>query len=335
MKTMEVTSHAGISLKNILFATDFSEASQAALSYAAAIARRYDSQLHIAHIMSPTSYIIPSQPGDPVTLDSIHEAALADARERMQTLALHLKNIPHHTYVREGEVWESLSDIIRTHEIDLMVLGTHGRTGVEKLVLGSKAEEILRQATCPVLTIGPKIGGRAKLIATENEGKDLAPVEISLRQIVYATDFSPESLAAAPFATSLAQEFQTKLTLLHVIEKYEDIGRRPRPVDLALQRLEKLVPEEASLWCSPKPSVQLGPPADCILQEALDSKADLIVLGVRAPARHLCAATHLPWATAHKVITRAHCPVLTIPFTTILEPQREREGFYEFGVVIP
>jgi hypothetical protein len=74
MKALEVTSHAGISLKNILFATDFSEASQAAQPYAAAIARRYDSQLHIAHIVSPASYIIPSQSGDPTTIDSIHQA---------------------------------------------------------------------------------------------------------------------------------------------------------------------------------------------------------------------------------------------------------------------
>ena len=113
--------------------------------------------------MSPASYIVPSQPGDPVTIDSIHEAARADAHQRMETLASHLKTVPHHTYVREGEVWESLSEIIQTHEIDLLVVGTHGRTGVEKLVLGSKAEEILRQATCPVLTVGPKIAGRAKL----------------------------------------------------------------------------------------------------------------------------------------------------------------------------
>ena len=335
MKILEVTNHTGISLKNILFATDFSEASQAALPYTAAIARRYDSQLHIAHITSPASYVISSQPGDPVTLDSIHEAALADARQRMETLASHLKTVPHHTYLREGEVWESLSNLIRAHEIDLLVVGTHGRTGVEKLLLGSKAEEILRQSTCPVLTVGPKIGGRAKLTTIENEGKDLAPVEISLRQIVYATDFSPESLAAAPFATSLAQEFQTKLTLLNVIEKYTDMDRQPGPIDLALQRLEKLVPEEASLWCSPRPSVQFGPPADCILQEAQDSKADLIVLGVRTAAGKLGAATHLPWATAHKVIAQAHCPVLTIPFSTTLQPKKERDGFYEFGEILP
>ena len=334
MKTLEVTSHAGISLKNILFATDFSEASQAALPYAAAIARRYGSQLHIVHIVSPAAYITPSQPGGAVTLDSIHEAALADVRQRMGTLASHLKTVPHHTYVREGEVWERLSDIIRTHEIDLLVVGTRGRTGVKKFLLGSRAEEILRLAPCPVLTVGPKITGRARLNAVEGEGKDLTPVEISVGQIVYATDFSPESLAAAPFATSLAQEFQSRLTLLHVIEKHTDMDRRMGPIDLALQRLEKLVPEEASLWCSPSPKVQIGPPADCILREALASRADLIVLGVRAASGNLSAATHLPWATAHKVVAQAHCPVLTIPYNTSLHPKEVREGFYEFGEIL-
>ena len=122
--------------------------------------------------MSSASYIIPSRAWQyRVTIEAMHQAALADARERMQTLASHLETIPCHTYVREGEVWESLSELIRTREIDLLVVGTRGRTGVEKLVLGSKAEEILRQATCPVLTVGPQIGGRAKLTAIENETK--------------------------------------------------------------------------------------------------------------------------------------------------------------------
>ncbi len=334
MKVLEFSSHAGISLRNILFATDFSEASEAALPYAAALSLRYDSQLHVAHIV-PASYMIPSEPGHPVTFDSMHEAARADVRRRMETVASHLKTVAHHTYVREGEVWESLSELSQAHEIDLLIVATHGRTGLAKLALGSKAEEILRQATCPVLTIGPKIGGRSKLTAIESEGKGLRPVKISLKQIVYATDFSPESLAAAPFATSLAQEFRAKLTLLNVIEKCEDIRRRPRPVNLALQRLKKLVPEEAGLWCSPRPLVQFGPPAECILKEAINSNADLIVLGARSAAGHLGAATHLPWATAHKVIAQAHCPVLTIPFTASLERKKEQDGFYEFGGMIP
>jgi nucleotide-binding universal stress UspA family protein len=333
MKTLNVTSHAGISLKNILFATDFSEASEAALPYAAAISGRYQSQLYLVHVISPAGYVVPSGHADAVTLESMHQAALADARERMETIASRLKTIPHQTYIREGGLWDSLSDIIEKRDINLLVVGTRGRTGVEKLVLGSKAEELLRQARCPVLTVGPNISGRARLTAIESENDH--SVEISLRQIVYATDFSPESLAAASFATSLAQEFQAKLTLLHVLGKYTDLENRPRPIDLALQRLENLVPEEAGLWCSPKPAVQFGPPADCILQEAMDSRADLIVLGVRAAAGKLGAATHLPWATAHKVIVQAPCPVLTIPFNATLQPSKDTEGFVEFGEVMP
>jgi len=333
MKLLEVSSHTGISLKNILFATDFSEPSAAALPYAAAISRRYDSQLHVVHVMPPASYMVPTAPIDPITIESMHETACADAHQRMDALASHLTTVPHHIYVRHGSVWEGLSDIIRTREIDLLIVGTHGRTGVEKLVLGSKAEEILRRAPCPVLTVGSKVSGRAKLPAIEGEGNDVPPVEIAVRQIVYATDFSLEALAAAPFATSLAQEFQARLTLLHVIEKYTDMARGPLPIDLALQRLENLVPEEASLWCSPRASVQFGPPADRILQEALNSRADLIVLGVRPVPGHLGAATHLPWATAHKVIAHAHCPVLTIPLTVALQREQVRDGFHEFAEV--
>jgi nucleotide-binding universal stress UspA family protein len=334
MKALEASSHAMISLKNILFATDFSEASEAALPYAAAISRRYGSQLHVAHIVTPASYLIPYAPDVPSTIETLHNATRADARQRMESLAAQLTPAPYRTYVREGEVWEGLSEIIRTQEIDLLVVGTHGRTGVEKLVLGSKAEEILRQAPCPVLTVGSKVSGRAKLPAVEGEEKHLTPVDISLRQIVYATDFSPESLAAARFATSLAQEFQAKLTLLHVIEKIGDLDPSSRPIDLALQRLESLVPTEASLWCSTKPSVQFGPAAECILQAALESKADVIVLGVQAAAGHLGVATHLPWATTHKVIAHAHCPVLTIPFTAAPQVRKEKDGFYEFAGMI-
>jgi len=335
MKLMEASSRTGIALKNVLFATDFSPASEAALPYAEATCRRYNCQLHAVHVISPASYIAASEPVGSITIASMHEAARADAQERMEALAAHLKTVPHYTYVREGSVWEVISDMAWTREIDLLVVGTHGRTGFEKLVFGSKAEEILRQAPCPVLTVGSQVSGRAMLPALAGDGKDLTPLEISVRHIIYATDFTPESLAAAPFAASLAQEFQARLTLLHVIEKYAGVHRPPGLIEFALQRLERVVPEEASLWCSLEPVIQFGSPAECILQKASESQADLIVLGVRPASGHLAAATHLPWATAHKVIAHAHCPVLTIPFTTVLQRQEEREGFFEFGEAIP
>jgi nucleotide-binding universal stress UspA family protein len=229
----------------------------------------------------------------------------------MHTLASRLKDLAHCTYVLHGRVGDVISDLIRIHQIDLLVVGTHGRSGVERFLLGSVAEEILRRASCPVLSVGPQVSGRAKL-PVQGGDSDLAPVEIDLRQIVYATDFTPNSASAAAYAISLAQEFQAQLTLMHVMEKYVDLDRRPGPIADALQRLEGLVPEEASLWCKTEHLLEYGSPSEHILRTASERHADLIVLGARPENSVTGVATHLPWATAHKVIAHAHCPVLTV-----------------------
>ena len=134
----------------------------------------------------------------------------------------------HHSYVRHGQVWKNLAGIIDENKIDLIVVGTHGRSGLGKLLLGSVAEDILRHASCPVLTVGPKVSGRAKLPALPARGRDLAPVELELQQIVFATDFAQYSLYAAQEAVALAEEFRSRLTLLHVIEDYSRLGYASR-----------------------------------------------------------------------------------------------------------
>jgi Universal stress protein family len=141
-----------------------------------------------------------------VTFESAYEAESRDALERMRKLAPELENTPHHLHVRRGETWDLLSGIITQEHIDLLVLGTHARTGIEKLVMGSVAERLLRRASCPVLTVGPKVAGRLKEEFDET-AKDIRPAEIDLKHIVPAVDFSPESLAAAPLAVSPAEEF--------------------------------------------------------------------------------------------------------------------------------
>jgi nucleotide-binding universal stress UspA family protein len=170
-------------------------------------------------------------------------------------------------------------------------------------VLGSVAEEIFRQASCPVLTVGPNT-------TTTAAGKK--PGEVT--RILFATDFSPGSNAAAPYAVSLAQECQAYLTLLHVIGEPKP-GKLVKPADLVhsySQLLHKLVPAEPDLWSVPEYVVEKGDPAQKILEVAARTGAELIVLGVRQPSGFPGAATHLPIATAHKVVSHATCPVLTI-----------------------
>ena len=308
---LEPSKTTGISLKNVLFATDFSETSAAALPYAAAICRRFGSTLHTAHVISDASMLLMTGGVDYVSMGTIYEDAHTDAREKIEQIAAHLDGIPHRSYVRHGQVWKNLAKIIGENEIDLIVVGTHGRTGLGKLLLGSVAEDILRHAPCPVLTVGPKIEGRAKLPPFPAKGRDLAPPELEIRHILYTTNFARTSLAVAPFAIGLAEEFQARLALMHVIEDYTQLGSRPGPIEDGIRRLQDLVPKKTALQYKPECFLEFGDAAKGIMKAAEERETDLLVLGARS-AEESVGATHLPWSTTHQVIAHAKCPVLTV-----------------------
>jgi len=174
---------------------------------------------------------------------------------------------------------------------------------IEKLVMGSVAEQLFRQARCPVLTVGPKACNRV----IRCRGDDIRVVDVELKQILLAVDFNPESLRAAPFAISRAEEFQARLGLLYVIEHAPLTTRQ-----VVLERFEELLPAQTSLGLRPEKIVKFGNVPDEILACAAERQADMIVLGVRAAKAHLTRATHFPWSTAQRAIANAACPVLTV-----------------------
>lgn len=310
MEILEQKPATAVDIKNVLFATDFSDASEAALPYVAALSLRYGSAIHLAHVLPGVTLLRPGAP-DPMVLGSIYEEAHSAAQEKMQRLADRLKGFPHHTYVRHGQICEVLGEITSEQHIDLVIAGTHGRTGLGKLVMGSVAEEILRQVSCPVLTVGPNVIGTHS--APARRDRELPPAQISLHQVLYATDFKQESVEAVSHAVSFAREFRARLALLHVIEDYGDhLHERPGPIDGVLRKLEALVASDAGLKYPPEILAQFGESAEAILQAASDREADLIVLGVRPASGHLGAATHFGRTVAHKVIVGAACPVLTV-----------------------
>jgi nucleotide-binding universal stress UspA family protein len=137
---------------------------------------------------------------------------------------------------------------------------------------------------------------------------------LEMKEILYATDFSPESLAALPFAVSLAQEHQARLTLLHVVGPPEvgELVHAEQYAESTIRRLRALVPAEAEFWCEPNCRAEHGPEADKILEVALALGADLIVLGIHGIADGASARTHLAESIAHRVVTQARCPVLTV-----------------------
>jgi nucleotide-binding universal stress UspA family protein len=300
---------AAISVKNVLYATDFSAISESALPYATAISRRFGSTLHVAHVLSDSSVLLMTGGVDYVSMGTLYEDAHSTAQEKIQQITTRLGGIPYRTYVRHGQVWANLSSIVAENAIDLIVVGSHGRAGLGKLLLGSVAENILRHSPCPVLTVGPRVAGRAKLQEFHGKGRELAPAELEMQHIVYATNLTPASLTVAPVAIALAKVFQSRLTLMHVIEDYADLEDRPGPIEGGVRQLQAIVPKDASLAYAPEIVMEFGSASECIVKAAAEREADLIVLGAR-PAD---GTTHLPWTTVHRVVANATCPVLTVP----------------------
>jgi nucleotide-binding universal stress UspA family protein len=245
---------------------------------------------------------------DYVSMSTIYEDAHTEAMAKLEQISTRTEGIKSLCHVRHGRVWKDLAAIVEENQVDLIVVGTHGRSGLGKLLLGSVAEDILRHAPCPVLTVGPKVSGRAKLPVIQTH--DLCPAELELRQIVFATDFAQYSIFAAQEAVALAEQFQSRLTLVHVMEDYTQLGSQPARLEESMHRLQSLVSNHAALQYVPESVLEFGCSPDGILKVASDREADLIVLGARTAEE--VGSTHLPWSTAHQVIAEAHCPVLTV-----------------------
>jgi len=267
-----------VAFKNILFATDFSEVSQRALMHALAMAKRFDAKLTVVHVTPPESQVpIPMEPV-PLELDWQKQRAAACMKhpEEFEPLQMY----PHETVLMQGNPWPEMAAIIDSCGFDLIVLGTHGRGMLGTLLLGSVAEEVLRHATCPVLTVGP----------------DVLPTLLDrqrLSHVLYATDFSDGSRNALPFALSLAEENNAELTLMHVLEQLEPMPMQYSRELLAdcRKRLWDMVPDDANLWCKPQVSVAVGVAPTEIVRYAHDRQADLIVMGVHTGT---AVASHLP-----------------------------------------
>jgi nucleotide-binding universal stress UspA family protein len=269
-----------VSLKNILVATDFSPCSEAILPYARSLALHYDSTVFITHVISPEVLSV-----DPFMMEAAHHN-VEQGMERLESSEM-LADVPHKQIVEEGPTWEVLKWIIEREKIDLVIVGTHGRTGLKRLVMGSVAEDIFRHAPCPVLTLGPRVCTMAKR-------------DTRFSHVLFATDLKAENRGAVLYAASLATEHNAHLTLLHVAEI-------DRPVPLTKQLLD-LLPEQVELRQAPEAVIEVGDPAERILHVAASRHADLIVLGAHRPA---LLTTHL-MDVAYRVVCEAPCPVLTV-----------------------
>jgi nucleotide-binding universal stress UspA family protein len=287
-------SNTRIVLRSIMAATDFSAHSVSVLTHAAAIARRYRSMLYVAHVI-PTD-VYRSVPAE------VLEQALKQTRAYVQDamasqLRLEfLQRVQTELVIQEGEVAPKLLKLAAEHKIALLVIGTRGYHGLDRLLQGSVAEKVFRQAPCPVLIVPPRV--------REQTG-------IPVRTILYPTSFSENSLRAAPYAWSLARRHRARLILLHVspgstIHSQEDLVTLRAAGE---ERLRQLLPANAGPSGEPHIHVEFGVVEEGIVRVAVEYQADLIVLGIAAGG---AAAAHLAEGVTYKIVGAAPCPVLTI-----------------------
>ena len=296
---------AALKPRSLLIATDFSEASEKALRHSLALARFYGSRFCLAHVVSSLGLTM----AGPGAIAASEEAALREAAQLEASLVRTgaLSGIQHKFIVRQGELWTELREIIREERTDLVVVGSHGRHGIPKLLFGSIAEQIFRQADCPVLTFGPYSHDRPWFDTSSTHPTFL-----------FATDFGQASLHGLPQAIAAANQFGAKLAFLSIIPAISsEEDPRNWQEDSRMRTLERLsqIAGNAGLDLRAELYVEFEserPVSEKILETADKLRAHLIIMGLHDSA-YAGVVSHLDLATAYDVVCQAGCPVLALP----------------------
>lgn len=298
-----------VRLTRILCPVDLSETSAHALDHAFALARSYKAHLTVMEVCWTGLPPIAFPPGAAMATPPLMlPRPLGELEEELRLFAERggAAEVRMDLRIREGAVVPMILEEARTIGADLIVIGTHGRSGVDRLLLGSVTEKVLRKAECAVMTVPP-----ADRTATP------AP---AVRTIVCAVDFSPVSVNVIGYALSLGQEVQTTLLLTHVVDwptdramspgvELESAAYRGRVVDYSRVKLQALVPGDARAWCRAEELVTVGRPHEEIVRLARDRDADFIVMGVHGRSALNLA---LFGSTVNQVVRHASCPVVTV-----------------------
>lgn len=310
-------------IERILFPTDFSAFSAHALRHAMALARRFRARLKVAHVIP---HVFPSGESDyfaaPWLMTAETRQRVEDEMKRFLAPVREAR-LDHQTEISEGDPWRQIVSLAEDMPADLVVMGTHGRGGLEHLFLGSVAEKLIRRLPCPVLTV------------CREEGRTWEAPGL-INRIVCATDFSETSGEALQMALDFASESEAQVTLLNVIESTPDFGdptyialpyMGPLRQDLesaARERLRKMVEGAAETGAKIEARVVFGRAYKEILRAAAEERADLVVVGAQG---HGVIEHMLSGSNAQHVIRGATCPVLTVrPVKARLRPEPKPVG---------
>jgi nucleotide-binding universal stress UspA family protein len=298
-----------VTFTHVLCPIDFSEPSRRALTYARSFAEWHHARLTVMHVapsfeptlVTPARSEATGEVVYPVTREDVLEALRREAGSARTSSHLEVEVV-----AESGSAVSQILDRAVTWPADLVVIGTHGLSGFDRLLLGSVAERVMHKSPCPVLTVPPAAHA-------------VSPARIAIQRILCAVDFAPSSQVAVGFALDLARQVGGAVTLLHVVESPDDGEPRTdahvdipehlrQPMADARERLQALAPRrEAGQDVSHV--VAHGRPKSQILAHATDAGADLIVMGAQGREGIGLA---LLGSTTERVVRDAACPVLTV-----------------------
>jgi nucleotide-binding universal stress UspA family protein len=288
-----------IRFKKILCPVDFFETSSRSVKYAKTLAANYQAAVHVLHVVAP---VISSVYGAPFSVANMTEDLEKEARRLLEKFKKGPPlDVPVTTEVALGDIATEILLSVQRQKADLVVMGTHGRRGFERFVMGSTTERLIRRCPVPLITIG--------------SGKKGAATPPNIKRILVTTDFSEGTADAIDYALSIAQECQAKLTLLHVLNDVASdvIGTyRDSLVHGIESQLQKLIPEEALNWCDAEIRVEIGLPWKLIPAIVRSGKFDLLVMNVHGKS---LIDRALIGSTAERALRTATeiCPVMLVP----------------------
>lgn len=289
-------------IERILCPVDFSESSVRAYESAQSLARHYKAKLFLQHAVD---FVLPSY-GYYVSASYIAELFQSirdEARKHLQDFAkAHTRSgVQPACLLYEGPVTDSILSLAGAQRVNLIVMGTHGLKGVDRVTLGSVAAKVLRKARCPVL-LSRKPGHGVV-------APDGAPGSIQLRRILFCTDYSEPARQAGEYALSVAAEYDAEITLLHVLEDVQSLANIQEAITAATRQIDKLIPAGGAKAAKIKTMVRIGRAYEQIIQYASEIQADLVIMAVRGRNALDLAAFG---STTYRVIQLGPCSTLAV-----------------------
>lgn len=290
-----------VSVRNVAIATDFSPWSDRATQHALAVVQQFGAVVHFLHTVRRSEFAL-----TPDLMVQLNEVAQRDCDDLICRLnAAHsLDGIEYRCWNLEGEVDEVFEEFVQKHRIDLLVLGTRGRSGVRKLFLGSTAQEILRSVSCPLLSVGPLSRGATR--------------RLFINRVLLVADLSTLALDATPYVQAVARTWHAQIDVLLLCSKQNSDCQSL--MDDFSRSMNALAGTEAS--CSIRYHTLPGKSPQAVLNFLRENQEDLIVLGMDPSGSHNSGPS---LSHAYEIVRQATCPVLilrdaAVPVSAAVQP---------------